>query len=85
MFSDRFDMLMSKIFLKNKKYYFNTFPSKKYFEKQPQLHFQIHFIFFIFFEFLSKSSLLYDNQLLFFIKYILIKFYNVIIYLFSWG
>jgi hypothetical protein len=35
-FSDYFDALISKIIFKNKKYYFNAFPSKKYFEKQPQ-------------------------------------------------
>jgi hypothetical protein len=35
MFLNYFDMLMSKIIFKNKKkYYFNAFPSKKYFEKQ---------------------------------------------------
>jgi ssDNA-specific exonuclease RecJ len=38
MFLDHFDALMSKIFFK-KKYYFDTFPNKKHFEKQPQLHF----------------------------------------------
>ena len=37
MFSDHFDVLMSKIiFFKIKKYYFNTFTSKKHFEKQLQ-------------------------------------------------
>ena len=37
MFLDYFDMLISKIIFKNKKkYYFNTFPSKKHFEKQSQ-------------------------------------------------
>ena len=36
-------MLMLKIILKNKKkYYFDTFINKKYFEKQPQPHFQIN-------------------------------------------
>ena len=34
MFSDRFDMLISKIFFL-KKYHFNIFLSKKYFESQP--------------------------------------------------
>jgi hypothetical protein len=35
MFLDHFDVLMSKIIFKNKKYYFNTFSSEKYFKKQP--------------------------------------------------
>jgi hypothetical protein len=34
MFSDHFNVLMSKIIFKNKKYYFNAFSSEKYFEKQ---------------------------------------------------
>jgi hypothetical protein len=33
MFSNYFDVLMSKIIFKNKKYYFDIFPSEKYFEK----------------------------------------------------
>jgi len=33
-------MLMSKIILKNKKYYFNIFSSKNHFKKQSQPHFQ---------------------------------------------
>jgi len=40
MFLYRFDVLMSKYFFKNKKYYFNVFPSEKYFKPQPLLHFQ---------------------------------------------
>jgi hypothetical protein len=37
MFLYYFDALMSKIIFKNKKkYYFDIFPSKKYFKKQPQ-------------------------------------------------
>jgi hypothetical protein len=40
-FLDHFDALISKmIFLKN--YYFDIFPSKKHYEKQPQPHSQIH-------------------------------------------
>jgi hypothetical protein len=39
-FSDHFDALISKIIFLNKKCYFNTFPSKKHFEKQSQSHFQ---------------------------------------------
>jgi hypothetical protein len=34
LFLDHFDVLMLKINLKNKKYYFNVFPSKKQYEKQ---------------------------------------------------
>ena len=34
MILDCFDVLMSKINLKNKKYYYDTFKKKKYFEKQ---------------------------------------------------
>jgi len=33
-------MLILKYFLKNKKNHFNTFQHEKYFEKQPQPHFQ---------------------------------------------
>jgi hypothetical protein len=37
MFSDHFDTLILKIIFKNKKkYHFNVFLNKKYFEKQPQ-------------------------------------------------
>ena len=37
MFLNHFNLLISKIIFKNKnKYYFNTFPSKKHFEKQSQ-------------------------------------------------
>ena len=53
MFSDYFDVLMSKIF--KKKHYFNTFPNKKHFEKQPLPH--------------SQTSLTNISQrLLFFLK-----------------
>jgi len=47
-FSDHFDALISKIIFLNKKCYFNTFPSKKHFEKQSQSHFQkqLHQIFY---------------------------------------
>jgi hypothetical protein len=39
-FSSYFDTLMSKIILKKqKKYYFNVFPSKKHFKKELQPHF----------------------------------------------
>jgi hypothetical protein len=41
MFSNRFDMLISKIFFK--KYYFNIFLNKKYFKAQPQPRFQASF------------------------------------------
>jgi hypothetical protein len=38
-FSDYFDVLISKIIFKNiKKYYFNIFLNKKYFKKKPQSH-----------------------------------------------
>jgi ssDNA-specific exonuclease RecJ len=37
-FSDHFDALISKKNLKNKKNYFDAFPNKKHFEKQPQPH-----------------------------------------------
>jgi hypothetical protein len=38
---DRFDELISKIILKNKKkHHFDIFQHKKHFEKQPQPHFQ---------------------------------------------
>ena len=41
MFLDHFDMLISKIILKNKKiYYFNVFWNEKHFEKQLLPHFQ---------------------------------------------
>jgi len=44
-FSDRFDMLMSKlIFLK--KYYFNIFSSEKYFKSQSLPHSQKFFTFY---------------------------------------
>ena len=46
MFSNHFDILISKIIFK-KKYYFDAFPSKKHFEKQPQPHF--HQTFYIYF------------------------------------
>jgi len=37
MFLNHFNLLISKIIFKNKKkYYFNTFPNKKHFEKQSQ-------------------------------------------------
>jgi len=36
MFLDHFNTLMSKIILKNKKNYFNTFSSGNHFKKQPQ-------------------------------------------------
>jgi len=39
-FSNYFDALMSKIILKKeKKHYFNVFPSEKHFKKEPQPHF----------------------------------------------
>jgi len=38
-FSDYFNALISKIILK-KKNYFDAFPSKKHFEKQPQPYFR---------------------------------------------
>jgi hypothetical protein len=38
MFLDHFNTLISKIIYK--KHYFDTFPSEKHFEKQPQPHFQ---------------------------------------------
>jgi hypothetical protein len=41
-FSDCFDVLMSKIIFKNKKNYFNVFLSEKYFEPSPLLQLQIH-------------------------------------------
>jgi len=34
-FFNRFDVLILKIILKNKKFYFNIFTSKKHFKKQP--------------------------------------------------
>ena len=34
---DHFDVLMSKIIFKNKKYYFHIFLNEKHFKKQPQL------------------------------------------------
>jgi hypothetical protein len=40
MFLNHFDVLISKIILKNKKNYFNAFSREKYFEKQQQSHFQ---------------------------------------------
>ena len=41
MFSDRFDVLMSKInFINKKKYYFDTFLNENHFEKQPLPHSQ---------------------------------------------
>ena len=36
MFSNHFNVLISKIFFLKKNYYFDTFPSKKYFKKQSQ-------------------------------------------------
>ena len=44
MFSDHFDTLISKWFLKNKKNYFDAFPSEKHYEKQPEPHSQTHLI-----------------------------------------
>ena len=38
MFSDHFNMLILKIIFK--KYYFNIFINKKYFKKQPEVHFK---------------------------------------------
>jgi len=40
MLLNHFDVLISKIILKNKKNYFNAFSREKYFEKQQQSHFQ---------------------------------------------
>jgi len=40
-FLDHFDVLMLKIIFKNKVFYYDAFPSKKHFEKQVLLHFQI--------------------------------------------
>jgi len=39
-FSNHFDVLISKIIFKKLKIIFDAFPSKRYFEKQPQPHFQ---------------------------------------------
>jgi hypothetical protein len=42
MFSDHFDVLISKIIFKNiKKHYFNVFWNEKYFKKQLLPHFQV--------------------------------------------
>jgi hypothetical protein len=41
MFLNYFDVWISKMFLKHKKYYFNIFLNKKYFKKQLQLYSQI--------------------------------------------
>jgi hypothetical protein len=43
MFLDYFDAWMLKMIFFFKKYYFNTFTSEKYFEKQPQPHFQTRY------------------------------------------
>jgi len=73
MFLNHFDVLISKlIFLK--KYYFNVFWNEKHFEKQPILHFKIHYIRVSLIKFDKKIS--EDGDPWFFLNFFFIKSFH---------